>query len=176
MAMTGMQQSPEAEHRMPDVDTVHALLKQVADPEIPVLTIADLGVLRDVRVEDGRVIVVITPTYSGCPAMKAIEDEVYRVLRDSGLEQVEVRTQLAPAWTTDWMSAEGRRKLREYGIAPPAQSGRRAGALADARTVVQCPRCGSESTGRISEFGSTACKALYRCTDCLEPFDYFKCI
>ena len=145
----------------------------VVDPEIPVLTIADLGVLRGVSVEGDAVVVRITPTYSGCPAMRVIEFELETALRAAGIERLRIETVLSPAWTTDWLSAEGRRKLAAYGIAPPAgKAGRRA--LFGAEDVA-CPRCGSKATERIAEFGSTSCKALYRCRDCAEPFDYFKC-
>ncbi len=150
-----------------------AALQSVCDPEIPVLTIADLGVLRDVLVRDGRVEVVITPTYSGCPAMNMIELEIEVALDRAGIPDAEVRTVLSPAWTTDWLSEEGHRKLRESGIAPPVQGGARR-ALFGAE-VVACPRCGSADTRRISEFGSTSCKALWSCRHCGEPFDYFKC-
>lgn len=146
---------------------------QVVDPEIPVLTIADLGVLRDVAVSDGRVEVAITPTYSGCPAMNMIALEIEVALEREGIRNPKVRTVLSPAWTTDWMSDDGRRKLQEYGIAPPqAGSGRRA-LFGEQR--VACPRCGSVETEVLSEFGSTSCKALWRCRSCREPFDYFKC-
>ncbi|MGK9232818.1 phenylacetate-CoA oxygenase subunit PaaJ [Inquilinus limosus] len=145
----------------------------VADPELPVLTIADLGILRDVTVQDGRVEVAITPTYSGCPAMSAIALEVGLALERAGIGGARVRTVLSPAWTTAWLTPEGRRKLAEFGIAPPQDgAGRRALFGAD---TVPCPHCGSTRTERLSEFGSTACKALWRCTDCREPFDYFKC-
>jgi ring-1,2-phenylacetyl-CoA epoxidase subunit PaaD len=145
----------------------------VVDPEIPVLTIADLGVLRDVRVADGRVEVAITPTYSGCPAMNMIAVEIELALERAGIRNSKVRTVLSPAWTTDWMSDDGRRKLREYGIAPPkAASSRRA--LFGVQQV-ECPQCGSADTELLSEFGSTSCKALWRCKNCREPFDYFKC-
>jgi ring-1,2-phenylacetyl-CoA epoxidase subunit PaaD len=145
----------------------------VVDPEIPVLTIADLGVLRDVTVNDGRVEVAITPTYSGCPAMNMITLEIELALDRAGFRDSKVRTVLSPAWTTDWMSEDGRRKLREYGIAPPqARSGRRA--LFGVEQVA-CPQCDSENTEVLSEFGSTSCKALWRCKSCREPFDYFKC-
>jgi ring-1,2-phenylacetyl-CoA epoxidase subunit PaaD len=145
----------------------------VVDPEIPVLTIADLGVLRDVAVNDGRVEIAITPTYSGCPAMNMIQFEIELALEREGFLGSKVRTVLSPAWTTDWMSEEGRRKLREYGIAPPqAGSGRRA--LFGVQAVA-CPQCGSVDTEVLSEFGSTSCKALWRCRGCREPFDYFKC-
>jgi ring-1,2-phenylacetyl-CoA epoxidase subunit PaaD len=145
----------------------------VVDPEIPVLTIADLGVLRDVAVNNGRVEVAITPTYSGCPAMNMITLEIELALEREGFSNPKIRTVLSPAWTTDWMSEDGRRKLREYGIAPPlAASSRRAlfGVL-----EVACPQCGSTRTEVLSEFGSTSCKALWRCRSCREPFDYFKC-
>jgi ring-1,2-phenylacetyl-CoA epoxidase subunit PaaD len=145
----------------------------VVDPEIPVLTIADLGVLRDVAVTDGRVEVAITPTYSGCPAMNMIKLEIELALERAGILNSKVRTVLSPAWTTDWMSDDGRRKLREYGIAPPqAASSRRA--LFGVQQVA-CPQCGSADTEVLSEFGSTSCKALWRCKNCREPFDYFKC-
>jgi ring-1,2-phenylacetyl-CoA epoxidase subunit PaaD len=145
----------------------------VVDPEIPVLTIADLGVLRDVALNDGRVEVTITPTYSGCPAMNMITLEIELALERAGFRNSRVRTVLSPAWTTDWMSKDGRRKLREYGIAPPqGVSSRRA--LFGIEQVA-CPQCGSANTEVLSEFGSTSCKALWRCKACREPFDYFKC-
>ena len=141
----------------------------VVDPEIPVLTIADLGVLRDARVAaDGGVEVDITPTYSGCPAMGMIAVQVEAALLDAGLPAPRVRLVLSPAWTTDWMTETGRARLRDYGIAPPApRAGRRA--LFGADDAVACPRCGSAATEKLSEFGSTACKALWRCTACREP-------
>jgi ring-1,2-phenylacetyl-CoA epoxidase subunit PaaD len=145
----------------------------VVDPEIPVLTIADLGVLRDVAVNDGRIEVAITPTYSGCPAMNMIALEIELALEREGFSNSRVRTVLSPAWTTDWMSDDGRRKLREYGIAPPLPSSSRR-ALFGVQQVA-CPQCGSENTELLSEFGSTSCKALWRCKSCREPFDYFKC-
>ena len=146
---------------------------KVVDPEIPVLTIADLGVLREVTVNDGCVEVAITPTYSGCPAMNMIALEIELALEREGFAHPKVRTVLSPAWTTDWMSEDGRRKLKAYGIAPPLKgSGRRA--LFGAQTVA-CPQCGSDNTELLSEFGSTSCKALWRCKSCREPFDYFKC-
>jgi ring-1,2-phenylacetyl-CoA epoxidase subunit PaaD len=145
----------------------------VVDPEIPVLTIADLGVLRDVELKDGRVEVAITPTYSGCPAMNMIAVEVALALENAGFRQPKVRTVLSPAWTTDWMSDEGRRKLAAYGIAPPLPASSRR-ALFGVQQI-QCPQCGSDDTELLSEFGSTACKALWRCKSCREPFEYFKC-
>jgi ring-1,2-phenylacetyl-CoA epoxidase subunit PaaD len=145
----------------------------VVDPEIPVLTIADLGVLREVAVTDGRVEVAITPTYSGCPAMNMIGLEIELALERVGFANSKIRTVLSPAWTTDWMSDDGRRKLREYGIAPPRAGGGRRALFGEQQ--VACPQCGSENTEVLSEFGSTSCKALWRCKSCREPFDYFKC-
>jgi ring-1,2-phenylacetyl-CoA epoxidase subunit PaaD len=146
---------------------------RVVDPEIPVLTIADLGVLREVEVSDGHVEVAITPTYSGCPAMNMIALEIELALEREGFAKPKIRTVLSPAWTTDWMSDDGRRKLKDYGIAPPqAASSRRA--LFGVQEVA-CPQCGSANTELLSEFGSTSCKALWRCKACREPFDYFKC-
>jgi ring-1,2-phenylacetyl-CoA epoxidase subunit PaaD len=150
-----------------------AVAAQIVDPEIPVLSIADLGVLREVRVAGDTVEVVITPTYSGCPAMRVIEVEIETALRAAGIDKLRISVVLSPAWTTDWLSDAGRRKLAQYGIAPPARAtSRRALFAADA---VACPRCGSAQTERLAEFGSTSCKALYRCRTCAEPFDYFKC-
>jgi ring-1,2-phenylacetyl-CoA epoxidase subunit PaaD len=145
----------------------------VCDPELPVLTIEDLGVLRDVEVDGDRVTVTITPTYSGCPAMDAIRDDVVLALTAAGFAEVEVRTVLAPAWTTDWMTDAGKRKLAEYGIAPPTGRAVARGPVRLALSV-RCPRCGSVDTREITRFGSTSCKALYECRACLEPFDHFK--
>ena len=146
---------------------------QVVDPEIPVLTIADLGVLRDVVVTDDGVEVTITPTYSGCPAMNMIALEIEFALEREGIRNPVIRTVLSPAWTTDWMSEQGREKLREYGIAPPVAGGGRRALFGEQE--VMCPQCGSANTEVLSEFGSTSCKALWRCRSCREPFDYFKC-
>jgi ring-1,2-phenylacetyl-CoA epoxidase subunit PaaD len=158
----------------------HALRKRawevaagVVDPELPVLTIADLGVLRDVTTGPDGVEVTITPTYTGCPAMNMIALDIETALDAAGIRNARVRTVLAPAWTTDWMTDAGRRKLAAYGVAPPpARASRRA---LFAEDDVACPRCGATDTARISEFGSTACKALWRCRACAEPFDRFKC-
>lgn len=145
----------------------------VPDPELPVVTIADLGILRDVTEDDrGRVHVQITPTYSGCPAMDAIRDDILLALADAGFGQVDVRLTLAPAWTTDWMTDAGKRKLAAYGIAPP--TGRAAAGPVKLALAVKCPRCGSLQTREVTRFGSTSCKALYECGACLEPFDHFK--
>jgi ring-1,2-phenylacetyl-CoA epoxidase subunit PaaD len=150
-------------------------VEQVCDPEIPVLTIADLGVLRSINVaSDGAIDVAITPTYSGCPAMDVIGFEVRAALMKAGIDNARVRQVLSPAWTTDWMSEAGKAKLRAYGIAPPAARASRRALFGE--ESVACPHCGSQETAKIAEFGSTACKALWRCTTCREPFDYFKCI
>jgi len=152
---------------------LRAIVGEVPDPEIPVLTIEDLGVLRDVTVDDGVVVATITPTYSGCPAMDAIRADVLCALREQGVEQARVQTVLSPAWSTDWISEDGRRKLREFGIAPPARcAAPPAGQLIS--LSVCCPLCGSLHTREVSHFGSTACKALYVCETCHEPFDHFK--
>ncbi len=152
-----------------------AAAASVVDPELPVLTIEDLGVLREVRVSgEGKVEALITPTYLGCPAMNMITLEVELALERAGFEKAKVTTVMSPAWTTDWMSDAGKEKLREFGIAPPAaKTGRRA---LFGEEQVECPTCKSTNTERISEFGSTSCKALWRCKACCEPFDYFKCI
>ncbi|OCW57773.1 1,2-phenylacetyl-CoA epoxidase subunit PaaD [Hoeflea olei] len=158
-----------------DLARARSVASRVPDPEVPCVTVADLGILRGVeRDADGTIVVRLTPTYSGCPAVVAIEMAVQAALLDAGID-ARIERVLSPAWTTDWISAEGREKLRAYGIAPPvgASGGRRA-FFAEER--IACPRCGSEATSRISEFGSTACKAHYRCDACAEPFDYFKCI
>jgi ring-1,2-phenylacetyl-CoA epoxidase subunit PaaD len=155
--------------------TLTELISAVEDPEIPVLTIADLGILRSIEeMENGKVVVTITPTYSGCPAMQAIEVAVKATLQDAGITDFEVKTVLSPAWTTDWLTQAGREKLLEYGIAPPVGSATKRSLMGDA-PLVACPQCKSMHTRVISDFGSTSCKALWKCLDCLEPFDYFKC-
>jgi ring-1,2-phenylacetyl-CoA epoxidase subunit PaaD len=151
--------------------TVWDLASTVVDPEVPVLTIADLGVLRRVLVDGSRVVVEITPTYSGCPAIDAMRDDIVTVLANAGYEDVTVRTVLAPAWTTDWMSDAGRAKLEDFGIAPPE---RRVDGPVRLGLGIRCPHCGSLHTRELSHFGSTSCKALYVCQKCLEPFDLFK--
>ena len=158
------------------VDEVRELAAAVVDPEISVLTIEDLGVLRSVdRDPDGRIVVTITPTYSGCPAMDVITADIRGTLAEHGAGEVEVRTVLAPAWTTDWMSEQGKRKLVEYGIAPPGER-HGAGGPVLLELAPRCPRCGSGRTRVVSRFGSTACKSIYSCQNCLEPFDHFKAI
>ena len=155
-------------------DNILSLLENVMDPEVPVLSILDLGIVRKVDAENKTI--VITPTYSGCPAMQTIEDDIRKILADNGLENITIETTLTPAWTTDWLSESGRKKLREYGIAPPVGTSKDKNALFGDEKQVSCPQCRSGNTKLISQFGSTACKALYKCEDCLEPFDYFKCI
>lgn len=155
---------------------IRNLLQDVTDPEIPVLTIEDLGIIRKINSDGKMAEVIITPTYSGCPAMDMIGMHIRQVLESGGFSPVKVTTVLSPAWTTDWMSEEGKRKLKAYGIAPP--NPRQQVCMPDEfrrEEAVECPRCGSFHTKMVSEFGSTACKSLYRCEDCLEPFDYFKC-
>ena len=141
-------------------------LEAVPDPEIPVISVVDLGVVRDVDVQDDRVRVTITPTYSGCPAMRVIAMDIETELIKHGLNDVQIETRIAPAWTTDWLSEKGTARLEEFGIAPPQVAG----------GPERCPRCKSKNVEKVSQFGSTPCKAQWRCRDCIEPFDYFKCI
>ena len=150
-------------------------IRNIPDPEIPVITIEDLGILRDVQLSGQGVEVKITPTYNGCPAMKAIEQEITDTLHQEGVDDVTVKLVYAPAWTTDWLSEAAREKLRAYGIAPPLEATKDKNVLSLKPKHIACPRCGSVDTRHISEFGSTACKALYACNACGEPFDYFKC-
>jgi len=156
--------------------TIYSYLEEINDPEVPVLSIIDLGIVRDVRMNDEELEVIITPTYTGCPAMDMITATIKIQLATLGFKKIKITQVLSPVWTTEWMSEEGKRKLKEYGIAPPNPKqqvcDQKLFAEADG---VQCPHCNSYHTHRISEFGSTACKALYRCDDCKEPFDYFKC-
>jgi ring-1,2-phenylacetyl-CoA epoxidase subunit PaaD len=145
------------------------ILQTVTDPEVPVLTILDLGIVRDVKIHDDAVEVIITPTYTGCPAMDMISMDIKLKLLENGFKNFKITSVLSPAWTTDWMSEDGKRKLKEYGIAAPNKK------FDIAIDGIECPLCNSTNTKLISEFGSTACKALYQCQDCKEPFDYFKC-
>jgi ring-1,2-phenylacetyl-CoA epoxidase subunit PaaD len=154
---------------------VWTFLEEVSDPEIPVLTVVDLGVVRAVNFNGDICNVTITPTYSGCPAMKMIEEQIIEKLNEKGVKNVIVDLVLSPAWTTDWLTESGREKLREYGIAPPEHEVDKSVLFAEP-TIVPCPKCSSRNTKMISQFGSTACKAHYQCIDCLEPFDYFKCL
>ena len=146
------------------------ILETVSDPEIPVLSIIDMGIVRDVQLKDSELTITITPTYSGCPAMDAISMDIRLKLIEQGYRQVKIQTVLSPAWTTDWMSEPGKEKLKAYGIAPPVSRAEEASMHA-----IECPHCHSQHTTLLSQFGSTACKALYQCSDCKEPFDYFKC-
>ena len=165
---------------MSTVDWAREIAATVTDPEMPMLTLADLGVLRDVYVDrDGTVVVTITPTYSGCPAMSTMRDDLRRRLAAGGVEHVDVRTVLEPAWSSDWITREGRRKLTEHGISTPAHvTARPAGpvalTLSPPRRLLRCPQCGSTNTELTSEFGATSCKSLHRCLDCREPFDHVK--
>jgi ring-1,2-phenylacetyl-CoA epoxidase subunit PaaD len=156
----------------------YAVAAAVTDPELPMLTLADLGVLRSVDEADGHVVVTITPTYSGCPAMATMRDDLVHALTGEGFAEVRVRVSLSPAWTTDWITDRGRAALAEHGISAPGPAPKHGGpvalTLAPTRRAVTCPRCGSASTELVSEFGATACKAMYRCADCLEPFDHLK--
>ncbi len=168
----------------PSLDEVWHWLRQVPDPEIPVISLMDLGIIRNVAWQGDTLVVTVTPTYSGCPATSIINIDIEAALIQKGIEKVRVERQLSPAWTTDWLSAEGREKLKAYGIAPPIDGTAADGILMKridrlsgaSNLAISCPRCGSIQTEKISQFGSTPCKASYRCTDCLEPFDYFKCI
>jgi ring-1,2-phenylacetyl-CoA epoxidase subunit PaaD len=155
-------------------EVIWNMMKEINDPEIPVLSIIDIGIVRNININNGGVEVFITPTYSGCPAMDVISINIRMCLLQNGFEKIKITQQLSPAWTTDWMTSEGKQKLKSYGIAPPI------GKTFDKKYLeeelkVECPQCGSTNSKLISQFGSTACKALYQCKDCLEPFDYFKC-
>jgi ring-1,2-phenylacetyl-CoA epoxidase subunit PaaD len=168
---------------LPEPDVVWRWLDEVPDPEIPVISLTDLGIIRDVAWDGDTLVVAVTPTYSGCPATTVINLDIETALRSHGIEKLRLERRLSPPWTTDWISPAGRDKLRTYGIAPPidgtAADGRlmaRVSRLAGWNVTVDCPRCGSTRTEKVSQFGSTPCKASYRCCDCLEPFDYFKCI
>lgn len=152
---------------------IEAVLAQVPDPEIPVLSVMDLGIVREVREDADGCCVILTPTYSGCPATQVIERDVREALAAAGLGEVPVQVQLSPRWSTDWITPAGREKLRAYGIAPPVGSADKGALFGDPQ--VPCPRCNSTDTEKLSEFGSTPCKAHWRCRACLEPFDYFKC-
>lgn len=168
----------------PDLREVWDWLSQVPDPEIPVISLTDLGIVREVEWQDDTLVVTVTPTYSGCPATTIINLDIETALHERGVEKVRLERRLSPPWTTDWLSEAGREKLRRYGIAPPidgtAPDGRLAGRISRlagaSNLVIACPRCGSTHTERLSQAGSTPCKASWRCKDCLEPFDYFKCI
>ncbi len=156
-------------------DQILKILEQVTDPEIPVLTIGDMGIIRDVIFHGDEIEVVITPTYTGCPAMDMIQVNIKAALQGAGIQKVKVTQVISPAWTTDWLSEEGKRKLKAYGIAPPVKESVDKNDLFGEAPKIECPHCGSMNTSLTSQFGSTPCKSLYKCEDCLEPFDYFKC-
>ena len=160
---------------MTEKQKIEQLLIPVTDPEIPVLSIMDMGIVRDIEINDKDLLVKITPTYSGCPAMDVIGIEIKMALDMAGYN-TKIKQVLAPAWTTDWITPEGRRKMEEYGIAAPLEETADKMALLDGKRIVKCTNCGSTNTKMVSQFGSTACKALFQCKDCLEPFDYFKCL
>ncbi len=157
------------------IDQVWQWLNEIPDPEVPVVSVVDLGMIRDVSIEDGSVEVAVAPTYSGCPATEVIEQDIVAALMGHGLDNVSIKRVLSPPWTTDWISESGRKKLKAYGIAPPAGSASKR-SLLPGKQSVNCPRCDSINTSMVSEFGSTACKASWKCEECLEPFEYFKCI
>jgi ring-1,2-phenylacetyl-CoA epoxidase subunit PaaD len=162
---------------LPTLDAIWKMLATIPDPEIPVISIVELGIVRQVAIEAGEVVVTVTPTYSGCPATRMIATDIRRTLMDAGVQQCRIDTQLSPAWTTDWIGPAARERLRNYGIVPPSERGAtRAIDITGLRRreAVACPRCGSRQTRELSRFGSTPCKAQYRCDDCREPFDYFK--
>ncbi|MBU2872583.1 MAG: 1,2-phenylacetyl-CoA epoxidase subunit PaaD [Marinobacter sp.] len=156
-------------------DAIWALLDKVLDPEVPAVSVVELGIVRDLSWDGTHLTIDVTPTYSGCPATELIEELIAEAMRAAGIRDPQINRVLTPAWTTDWITEEGREKLRAFGIAPPEGSASKM-SLLGADEVIACPLCGSTHTERLSEFGSTACKALYRCLDCREPFDYFKCI
>ena len=157
-------------------ENIFLLLSEIPDQEIPVISIVELGVIRDVIFEEKNIEVIITPTYSGCPAMKQMEDDVRKKMQEQGFKNIKITTVYNPAWTTDWLSEEAKLKLQKYGIAPPEESTTDKSFLTGKAKQITCPRCKSKNTVMISQFGSTACKALYKCNECLEVFDYFKCI
>jgi ring-1,2-phenylacetyl-CoA epoxidase subunit PaaD len=160
---------------MPEEKEIWQILAEVKDPEVPVLSVIDLGIIRSITITGNHIDVVITPTYSGCPAIDVISMDIRLKLIEKGFRDIYVRQQLSPAWTTDWMSEEGKRKLKAFGIAPPNPKQQFCTTEMFRQEAVACPRCNSYHTELISQFGSTACKAMYRCLDCKEAFDYFKC-
>lgn len=158
-----------------ELENIKVLLREVTDPEIPVLSIMDMGVVRDIEQDGKALLVKITPTYSGCPAMDTIATDIKLKMDAAGFDTT-VKLVLSPAWTTDWITENGRRELEKYGIAAPLDETSDKHALIDGKRIVKCTNCGSTNTKMVSQFGSTACKALFQCEDCLEPFDYFKCL
>jgi ring-1,2-phenylacetyl-CoA epoxidase subunit PaaD len=160
----------------PTIDFIWQLMHQIPDPEIPVIDIVELGVVRNIEYSIDSLQITLSPTYSGCPAMKQMEDDVLKKLQENGLKNIEIKTSYNPPWTTDWITDEAKEKLFAYGISPPEHSSLSKAELMGHKKTVVCPQCKSKNTSLVSQFGSTACKALYKCLDCLEPFDYFKCI
>lgn len=158
-----------------DEKQIWTILKEVKDPEVPVLSIIDLGIVRGVKTSEDKIEITITPTYSGCPAMDVISMDIRLKLIEKGFRNISIQEQLSPAWTTDWMSEDGKQKLKTFGIAPPNPKQQFCSTEMFQQEAVQCPRCNSYHTEVISQFSSTACKAMYRCLDCKEAFDYFKC-
>lgn len=156
-------------------DEIRLILEQVKDPEVPVLSVMDLGIVRKIEFQKKGVDITITPTYSGCPAMKTIEEDIKKVCQENKIPLNSIQTTLSPAWTTDWLSESGKEKLKAYGIAPPVDEIDKS-VLFGKKAIVECPKCNSKNTKMVSQFGSTSCKALYQCNDCMEPFDYFKCL
>jgi len=168
---------------LPATDEVWTWLDEVPDPEIPVVSVTELGIVRDVQYDGGTLVVAVTPTYSGCPATAVIDLMIEDKLREKGIDDLRLERRLSPPWTTDWVTEEAREKLKAFGIAPPidgtasdGMSAKAARLFGETNLTVDCPRCGSANTERVSQYGSTPCKAAWRCRDCLEPFDYFKCI
>ncbi len=160
---------------LPTIEAVWQWLRDVKDPEVPVLSVLDLGIVRDVRISpEGEAIVVITPTYSGCPAMDAIGMNIRMALAGRGFTKISIEMQLSPAWTTDWMSEEGKKKLKAYGIAPPVRMSDKKQGLFE-EDIISCPRCDSGDTRLVSNYGATSCKSMYQCNSCHEPFEHFKC-
>ena len=161
---------------MASLEDIKKVISKIPDPEIPVISIEELGVLRNIFYEEDSLIIVITPTYSGCPAMDRFQKDIIEKLEHLKVKNYEIKMQFDPAWTTDWITEEAKEKLRDYGIAPPALKTKDKNILLGNKQRIECPRCKTKETELVSQFGSTACKAMYRCTSCLEPFEYFKCL
>ena len=157
------------------IQEIVKILKEVADPEIPVISLVDLGIIRDIKVDDNQITITISPTYSGCPALDVIPVLIHEALEKAGFSGIIVKNDISEAWSTDWISKEGKQALKAYGIAPPEQRGTDLQTIPFEERIVLCPQCGSANTSMTSKFGSTPCKSLFKCNDCLEPFDYFKC-
>lgn len=156
-------------------EEILSILKEIPDPEIPAISIVDLGIIRNINEDESELVITITPTYTGCPAMKVIEDDIRQLLISKGFEKVKIQNSLSPAWTTDWITEEAKQKLLAYGIAPPEKTSHDKNILTGNSKKISCPQCRSLHTELKSQFGSTPCKSLYVCLDCKEPFDYFKC-